>query len=585
MATKFRFNYNNQTVDFDDYYVRSDIFTQGNLWSWGLNSSAQLADNSTTSRSSPVQSIDRGTNWRQVAGGYYSSYGIKTDGTLWCWGDGAAGKLGDNTTTSRSSPVQTVMGGTNWVQVASNGQFAAAIRSDGTLWLWGYNNKGQLGDNTVVSKSSPVQTVTYSADWKQVACGYWHTAAIKTDGSLWCWGYNAYGTLGDNTSVTKSSPVQTIAGGSNWNSIASNFYSNFAIKTDGTLWCWGYGYNGQNAINSTVNISSPIQTITGGTNWKQVSCFGYNAGAIKTDGTLWMWGSNFYGELGDNTTVHRSSPVQTVVGGNIWKQVGCGGQSGNHTTGAIKTDGTLWLWGYGGNGNLGDNTVVSRSSPVQTIMGGNNWKQIAGARQPMMAITYNDTLIFPTSMPTGGAVILGTDGYMYHTFSATGTFYTNGFNGDVDYLIVAGGGGGGGNPYHGGGGGAGGLLNGRSTLTSGTSYAIVVGGGGTGITATNGSNSSFNSLTSIGGGGGGQSDSAGQNGGSGGGCGTRNSTVGVATTGQGNNGGIGYCCNGTNYGSGGGGGAGAVGGAGTGTSGGDGGGGGGGGGDGCGDWW
>jgi alpha-tubulin suppressor-like RCC1 family protein len=388
MATKFRFNYNNQTVDFEDYYVRTDNFLQGNLWLWGYNLYAQLADNTTNGKSSPVQSVSGGINWRQVAGGYFSSYGIKTDGTLWCWGDGAHGKIGDNTTASKSSPVQTVMVGTSWVQVSSNGQHAGAIRSDGTLWMWGYNNNGQLGDNTVVNKSSPVQTITYSSDWKQVACGYWHTAAIKTDGSLWCWGHNAYGNLGDNTIVKKSSPVQTVAGSTNWLSIASNFYSNFAIKTDGTLWVWGYGYNGQLGVNSTVNISSPVQTVTGGTNWKQASAFAYNAGAVKTDGTLWMWGTNSSGELGDNTIIHRSSPVQTIVGGNTWKQIGCGGASGQATTGAIKIDGTLWLWGYGATGNLGDNTLVSKSSPVQTIMGGNNWKSVAGARLPMMAIQY-----------------------------------------------------------------------------------------------------------------------------------------------------------------------------------------------------
>jgi alpha-tubulin suppressor-like RCC1 family protein len=385
MATKFKFNYNNQTVDFDDYYVRSDIFTQGNLWSWGLNNNGQVADNSITNRSSPVQIVSGGNNWKQVAGGYFSSYGIKTDGTLWCWGSNASGRLGDNTITSRSSPVQTVMGGTNWVQVASGGLFAAAIRSDGTLWLWGYNSRGQLGDNTVVDKSSPIQTITYSADWKQVACGYSHTAAIKTDGSLWCWGYNSYGQLGDNSNViSRSSPVQTVAGGSNWNSIASSFYNNFAIKTDGTLWCWGQGQNGQNGTNSTVNISSPVQTVAGGTNWKQASGYGYNAGAVKTDGTLWMWGNNFYGELGDNTIIHRSSPIQTIAAANTWKQIGCG----FYTTSAIKTDGTLWTWGVAGNGNLGDNTIVNKSSPVQTIMTGNNWKQSAGARQTMMAITY-----------------------------------------------------------------------------------------------------------------------------------------------------------------------------------------------------
>jgi len=369
-----------------------DQFVGNRLYLWGYNAYGQLADNTVVNKSSPIQSASGGVNWKQVAGGYYSSYGVKTDGTLWCWGYNLYGQLGNNTTTSNSSPVQTITFATNWTQVASNGQHAAGIKTDGTLWTWGYNLHGQLGDNTTTSRSSPVQTVTAGNNWSKVACGYWHTAGIKSDGTLWTWGYNAYGILGDNTIVKKSSPVQTISGGTNWKSLASNFYCNYAIKTDGTLWVWGYGYNGELGVNSTAHISSPVQTITRGTTWLQASAFSYTAGAIKTDGTLWMWGTNSSGALGDNTTIHRSSPVQTITFGTNWKQIGCGGSSFSDgiTTGAIKTDGTLWLWGCGTSGQLGDNTAVSKSSPVQTTLGGTNWKQVAGARLPMMAITYGD---------------------------------------------------------------------------------------------------------------------------------------------------------------------------------------------------
>ena len=364
-----------------DYAMIDRFAMTGSLWAWGLNFAGQLGDNTTVAKSSPVQTIAGGTNWKQVSCGGFTS-AIKTDGTLWTWGYNSFGQLGDNTTAWRSSPVQTISAGTNWKQVACGVYHTSAIKTDGSLWTWGYNPYGQLGDNTTVDKSSPVQTVAGGTNWKQVACGYYHTSAIKTDGSLWTWGNNNYGQLGDNTNTAKSSPVQTISAGTNWKQIACGGYHTTAIKTDGTLWTWGYNSQGQLGDNTTAWRSSPVQTIAGGTNWKQVACGSGHTSAIKTDGTLWTWGYNGYGQLGDNTIVSKSSPVQTIAGGTNWKQVACGS---NHTS-AIKTDGTLWTWGYNYSGQLGDNTQVNKSSPVQTISAGTNWKQVACGGEHTSAI-------------------------------------------------------------------------------------------------------------------------------------------------------------------------------------------------------
>jgi alpha-tubulin suppressor-like RCC1 family protein len=149
------------------------------------------------------------------------------------------------------------------------------------------------------------------------------------------WGQNtdffsgATGQLGDGTIVSKSSPVQTIAGGNNWKSVHCGGLVTAAIKTDGTLWVWGYGFTGEMGDNTTTSKSSPVQTIAGGNNWKQVVCTSaYTGGnsiiAIKTDGTLWVWGSNYGGQLGTNNIIHYSSPVQTVAGGANWKQIDSG---------------------------------------------------------------------------------------------------------------------------------------------------------------------------------------------------------------------------------------------------------------------
>jgi alpha-tubulin suppressor-like RCC1 family protein len=355
------------------------------LWLWGTNNWGILGDNTTTNKSSPVQTVAGGTNWKLVVGGYQLTAAIKTDGTLWLWGYNSTGQLGNNTTANKSSPVQTVCGGTNWKQVAC-GNHTAAIKTDGTLWTWGWNTDGQLGDNTPTDKSSPIQTVCGGTNWKQVACGAQHTAAIKTDGTLWTWGYNLYGQLGDNTNTRKSSPVQTVAGGTNWKQVAAGGFHIAAIKTDGTLWMWGRNSTGQLGNNTTANKSSPVQTVTGGTNWKQISCGYYHTAAIKTDGTLWLWGANTSGCLGNNSTANKSSPVQTVCGGTNWKQV----SSNYDRTAAIKTDGTLWLWGYNLLGELGDNTTANKSSPVQTVTGGTNWKQVSGRWGHTAAISEGD---------------------------------------------------------------------------------------------------------------------------------------------------------------------------------------------------
>ena len=356
--------------DYEEWIVEDAVNPGGRLWMTGGNNGGQLGDDTTTSRSSPVQTVSAGTNWKTVcAGKGYNgiSAGIKTDGTLWLWGSNSYGSIGDNTTTSRSSPVQTVSAGTNWKQVASGAGHVGAVKTDGTLWMWGRNYNGTLGNNDgYTNESSPVQTVSAGSNWKLVACGEYHTAAIKTDGTLWLWGVNAYGRLGDNTRDDKSSPVQTVSAGTNWKQVAGGGQHTAAVKTDGTLWCWGRNTQGQLGDNTSDSKSSPVQTVAGGTNWKQVACgerYGGFTVAVKTDGTLWSWGSNSNGQLGDNTTTDRSSPVQTASAGTNWKLVACG----NYHTAAVKTDGTLWAWGQNYSGHFGDGTTTGRSSPVQIL--------------------------------------------------------------------------------------------------------------------------------------------------------------------------------------------------------------------------
>ena len=335
------------------------------LYSWGYNTFGALGQNDRTNRSSPVQIP--GTTWNKVSTtGVGAVFGIKTDGTLWAWGSqGGNGSLGLNQPESSyvSSPTQ--IPGTTWASVGGFGQ-TFATKTDGTLWVWGGGNDGRLGLNDTISRSSPTQVpgTTWSTEMR--ASGYNSqnsTIAIKSDGTMWAIGNNGYGALGLNqpTSTKYSSPVQIP--GTTWSSVSGGDAHYGAIKTDGTYWSWGRSYKGALGNGSTGNFSSPVQVP--GTTWSKNAVIGYGQAAVKTDGTLWTWGRNNVGQLGRNTrdTSNHASPEQ--VPGTTWDNIHSVRDKGYIAT---KTDGTLWTWGEDAWGYLGNNKNPGEtrySSPVQ----------------------------------------------------------------------------------------------------------------------------------------------------------------------------------------------------------------------------
>ena len=388
MPTFYNFKQDGNTHSFDDVFIPVDAFRQGNLWTWGRNVFGQAGTNDTSYKSTPVTTLSGGSNWKQVECGYQHSLAIKTDGTLWTWGYGANLQLGTGDNQERRTPVQVFGNHTNWKQVSVGVYVTAAIKTDGTLWVWGEGSYGGLGTNDTTSRATPVTTFAGGTNWKQVSTGALAFSAIKTDGTLWTWGLNDYGALGTNDTATRSTPVTTFAGGTNWKQVACGEYHFSAIKTDGTLWTWGSNGAGELGINDTTHRSTPVTTFAGGTNWKQSSNgFGHTT-AIKTDGTLWTWGTNYAGGLGTNDTTNRATPVTTIAGGTNWKKV----HSGNGSNAAIKTDGTLWTWGYNSFASLGINDHFNRSTPVTTFAGGTNWKSVAIHYQTL-AIEYIDPVL------------------------------------------------------------------------------------------------------------------------------------------------------------------------------------------------
>jgi alpha-tubulin suppressor-like RCC1 family protein len=290
----------------------------GTLWGWGENHFGQIGDNSTVTRTSPVQEITSSTSWCCVSGGYLSTMSIKTDGTLWGWGFGSNGVTALGITVQRSSPVQEISSSTNWCTVSAAINIGAGIKTDGSLWAWGYNGCGAFGDGTTVSRCSPVQEISLSTNWSHVSTGRSHSAAVKTNGTFWSAGSAVCGALGDGTIIGKCSPVQEISSSTNWCSVSASELFSSALKTDGTIWAWGKGHCGTLGSGTNTSRSSPVQEFYSATDWCFVSAGFYRNLAIKTNSTLWGWGCNQCGALGDGTSVNKCSPVQEQTSSTTW---------------------------------------------------------------------------------------------------------------------------------------------------------------------------------------------------------------------------------------------------------------------------
>ena len=350
------------------------IVYNNSAWAWGSASNGKLGDNTTVNKSSPVSVVGGYTDWCQVSGGSEHSLGLRTNGTAWAWGQGNNGRLGDNTIDNKSSPVSVVGGFTDWCNISAGFNFSLAIRTNSTIWSWGLQTEGQLGDGTTTTRSSPVSVVGGFTDWCQVSAGNNHSVAVRTNGTIWGWGCNAGGRLGNNNTANVSSPVSVVGGLTNWCGVSAGGKHTLGLNTSGVLWAWGYGSYGRLGYNCTTNQSSPVSVVGGFTDWCQISAGTDHSAAVRTNGTAWAWGYGFQGQIGDNAgAVIRSSPVSVVGGFTDW----CQASAGANDSFGLRTNGTLWAWGNNGTGRLGDGTTTNRSSPVSVVGGFTDWFRIA----------------------------------------------------------------------------------------------------------------------------------------------------------------------------------------------------------------
>jgi alpha-tubulin suppressor-like RCC1 family protein len=337
----------------------SVVLTDGGVvWTWGANSYGQLGDGTTTPRLTPMQ-IMTISGVTAIASGDYTTYALKSDGTIVAWGYNGQGQVGDGTTTLRYSPT-VVSGLSNVIAIAAGTNHALALKSDGTVWAWGYNTAGQLGDGTTTMRTSPVQVTSLGTTVVAIGAAANHSHAVKADGSAWGWGENGLTQTGDGTTTTpRTSPVQT-SGLSTMTAVDAGINHAFAWDSTGSLKAWGFNGNGQIGDGTTTWRMTPVSIA--GMSGVRSSHGSYHTVAAKSDGTVWAWGYNYYGQVGDNNPgPNRLTPVQlTSLDGVVSVSAGM------NSSMAVSSDGRVWTWGYNGYGQLGDGHIHPAQRPDAT---------------------------------------------------------------------------------------------------------------------------------------------------------------------------------------------------------------------------
>ncbi|MDR0198876.1 MAG: InlB B-repeat-containing protein [Methanomassiliicoccaceae archaeon] len=418
----------------------------GTVWAWGENGYGQLGDGTTDNSNTPVQAmVSPGVPLDgavAASAGALHSIVLKDDGTVWAWGHNNWGQLGDGTTDESVTPVQVIVSPgvpLDGVAAVSAGAFYnIVLKDDGTVWAWGHNIFGQFGNGSNVGSLMPVQAMASPGvpldGVAAISAGDFHSIVLKDDGTVWAWGQNVYGQLGDGTVALRRAPVQVmISSGAPLDGVAAvsaGMYHNIVLKDDGTVWAWGHNNWGQLGDGTTDNSSTALQvTVSPGApldGVAAVSAGGNHTIAMKDDGTVWAWGWNVYGQLGDGTTNDSSTPVQAMASPGVPLDGVAAVSAGDYHILVMKDDGTAWAWGANYNGLLGDGATDNSSTPVQvrlkyavTIRGNVSTDAPAivnHSGHPSFAIAMDDGYRFDSITATMGDVALtegATDDYTY----------------------------------------------------------------------------------------------------------------------------------------------------------------------------
>ncbi len=345
------------------------VYSDDTGWCWGVNDYGEFGNGTTTDSDSPVE-ISGSASWSMLSTSSNHTCGIKTDGSLWCWGYASAGKLGNGDTSSvvYNTP-QPIASGEEWSMVSASVNHTCGIKTDdGSLWCWGAGSRGQLGDGLGTTfQSTPVE-VDGSDSWSVVSTGDQYTCGIKTDGTGWCWGLDDDQQLGNGVGDTWQMTPSPIAGGGFWKqtqgAITAGRDQTCGIKIDGSGYCWGDDTYGQLGNGATTGVQHSPQPISGGGTWETISAGRFFSCGVKTGGNGYCWGREVVGELGNGAiTGDQDSPSALDDGGSSWNFIAAGG---GHSCGT-KIEGTAWCWGRDSEGQLGNGSVTTatQESPVE----------------------------------------------------------------------------------------------------------------------------------------------------------------------------------------------------------------------------
>ncbi|KRB76431.1 hypothetical protein ASE01_15825 [Nocardioides sp. Root190] len=355
----------------------------GTPYAWGGNVFGELGDGTTSPHrtAAPVTGL---SDVVDLHTGREHTVALRADGTVMTWGSNQMGQLGGGTTGGLRPAPAAVAGLTDVVMVSTGHYHSLALRADGSVWTWGYNHVGQLGDGTTTNRNRPV-LVSGTRTYSWVAAGRDMSYAVATDGSVWAWGLNGDGQLGDGTTTNRAVPVQ-VGGLSDIVQVSGGRDHGLALAGDGTVWAWGWNAYGQLGDGTLTDRLSPVQVTTGA---RMVASGAHHSYALRSDGRVLAWGRNYRNELGDGTTTQRTRPVLVSgVAGAV--AIGSGRDHGL----AALADGTVRSWGHNSSGQLGDGTVTSRSTAV-TALGVTGASRVSGGAEFSVALSTG------TPPPTG----------------------------------------------------------------------------------------------------------------------------------------------------------------------------------------
>jgi alpha-tubulin suppressor-like RCC1 family protein len=332
---------------------------------WGRNSEGQSGVNLSTYNPNRPEFVTGGVKYDFLTGvtatsaGRYHVLALKSDRTVWAWGYNAYAQLGNGTTTSSLYPVQ-VPGLSDVTAISAGMYHSLALKLDGTIWAWGSNSSGQLGDGTTTSSLYPVQVPGLS-DVTAISAGMYHSLALKSDGTVWAWGENSYGQLGDGTSTNRLAPVQ-VSGLSDVKAISAGGSHSMALKSDRNIWAWGSSSYGQLGDGTTTSGYTPVQ-VSGLSDVTAISAGTYHSMALKLDGTAWAWGYNLFGQIGDGTTTNRLTPFLVLSNVSV---ISAGAEhSLALVPDVVMGRDIIYSWGLNSSGQLGDGTNNSSTTPVK----------------------------------------------------------------------------------------------------------------------------------------------------------------------------------------------------------------------------